>query len=170
MRKFVAVFAIVALLGFASPALAWHWSSSDITVNNSNWASVTNTVNTTASSGNNTANGGSGGNGGTIVTGDAGALSIVTNDVNYNDTDIDVDCGCKGDITVDNHNGARVTNTVNTTASSGNNVANGGDGSHSHHHHGGSSGGDGGIIVTGDAGAIGDVANIVNSNITRIRR
>src|SRR3989344_3671043 len=96
MKRILALFAIVALLGVASPASAWHWSSSDITVGNTNSAYVKNSVDTTASTGGNDANGGNGGggfgndggNGGMIFSGSAGAGSGVANLVNSNITRI----------------------------------------------------------------------------------
>ena len=175
MKKFIAVFAVLMLLGAASPALAWGWSSSDITVTNNNSAYVKNDVDTTASTGGNDANGGNGGggfgndggNGGAVVTGNAGALSSVYNDVNYNETEVRSRCGCKGDITVTNNNDyAKVKNYVDTKAKTGYNDANGGDGGGGF----GNDGGDGGAVVTGDAGAASGVENYVNTNITRVRR
>src|SRR3989344_1582078 len=120
MKKITAVFAIVALLSFASPALAHggHYvSSDDITVTNHNSASVRNTVNVSASTGGNDANGG---------TGSA--------------------------------------------------AGNGGDGNHSDDHNAGGNGGNAGhggwgrYINTGDAEAGSGIVNLVNTNITRIRR
>src|SRR3989338_1353598 len=174
MKRILALFAIVALLGVASPASAWHWSSSDITVGNTNSAYVKNSVDTTASTGGNDANGGNcgggfgndGGNGGFIATGEAAALSAVENVVNTNDTKVKTTCGCRGDVTVGNSNRAMVKNYVDTTAKTGYNDANGGNGGGGF----GNDGGNGGMIFSGSAGAGSGVANLVNSNITRIRR
>src|SRR3989338_4796952 len=201
MKKITAVFAIVALLSFASPALAHgghYGSSDDITVTNHNSASVRNTVNVSASTGGNDANGGTGsaagngGEGGVIYTGNAYAGSLINNDVNYNETNVDVDCDCEGDVddvTVTNHNSASVNNNVDVRARTGHNEANGGDAgcdcvgggdggnvNHSEDHNAGGNGGNaghggwGGYINTGDAEAGSGIVNLVNTNITRIRR
>src|SRR3989344_3619337 len=192
MKKITAVFAIVALLSFASPALAHgghYGSSDDITVTNHNSASVRNTVNVSASTGGNGANGGEGG---VIYTGNAYAGSLINNDVNYNETNVDVDCDCEGDVddvTVTNHNSASVNNNVDVRARTGHNEANGGDAgcdcvgggdggnvNHSEDHNAGGNGGNaghggwGGYINTGDAEAGSGIVNLVNTNITRIRR
>ena len=222
MKKITAIFAIVALLSFASPALAHgghHGSSDDVTVTNHNSASVTNTVNVSASTGGNDANGGTGsaagnggdvnhsddnntggnggnggngGEGGVIYTGNAYAMSLIENDVNYNEIEVDVDCDCEGDVddvTVTNHNSASVGNNVDVRARTGHNEANGGDAgcdcvgggdggnvNHSEDHNAGGNGGNaghggwGGYINTGDAEAGSGIVNLVNTNITRIRR
>src|SRR3989338_905285 len=130
MKKVIAVIAAVAMFAVASPALAWHWSSSDIDVEVKNsGTTVLNGVSTGAYTGGNTANGGSastkvknsgningnkddynttggglvdsdGGNGGTITTGNAWAKSSVSNDVNSTDIKVKTPCGCKGDVDV----------------------------------------------------------------------
>ena len=216
MKKFIAVFAILALVGVASPASASHWGE-DITVTNTNDAYVKNDVDVTASTGSNDANGGyagggagsggsvnnsddgntggnggnagNGGDGGVILTGNASAGSLITNDVNYNKTKITVDCGCNDvdDVTVTNTNNARVKNYVDVKAKTGRNNANGGGAGDNSAGSGGSvnnsddgntggnggdagSGGWGGLIGTGDAEAGSLVVNVVNTNITRVRR
>jgi len=218
MKKFIAVFAVVALLGlgFASPAFAS--DDLNIKVKNDNHAYVKNDVNVKASTGGNDANGGyagggagnggdvidsdddnfggnggnagNGGDGGLIGTGDALVGSLIVNDVNFNDTDIEVDCDCDSDVddvTVTNNNYAEVGNWVDVYAGTGNNNAdggsagnngagNGGDVIDSDDDNFGGNGGDagdggwGGVIVTGDAGAGSEIVNLVNTNITRIRR
>src|SRR3989344_4819262 len=189
MKKITAIFAIVALLSFASPALAHgghHGSSDDVTVTNHNSASVTNTVNVSASTG------GNGGEGGVVYTGNAYAMSLIENDVNYNEIEVDVDCDCEGDVddvTVTNHNSASVGNNVDVRARTGHNEANGGDAgcdcvgggdggnvNHSEDHNAGGNGGNaghggwGGYINTGNAEAGSGIVNLVNTNITRILR
>ena len=143
MQKFIATTVGVALAFTAMPALAGWWSSSDITVKNTNTATVGNEVITSASTGDNTSNGGkatndvsgkgsngdnsaTGGNGGAIGSGVAIATSLVSNDVNSNTTKIKTSCGCKGDITVKNRNTATVENAVATVADTGSNTTNGG--------------------------------------------
>ena len=158
MHKIIATATGLAMAFSAMPAFAngegWHWwSSNDITVDNYNKASVSNTVVTSASTGGNSADGGNaynsvsggsvyysdddntagngrnkavGGDGGFIYTGNAIATSLVVNDVNNTTTKIKADCGCKGDITVTNKNKAYVTNAVITDADSGDNTADGG--------------------------------------------
>ena len=125
MKKVIAGIAAVAMFAVASPALAWHWSSSDIDVEVKNsGTTVFNGVSTGAYTGGNTADGGSastkvknsgningskddynttgggtvdsdGGNGGTVNTGDAYAKSSVSNDVNSTDIKVKTDCGCR---------------------------------------------------------------------------
>ena len=81
------------------------------------------------------------------------------------------------DITVINYNkDTAVTNVVKVDAFTGTNLAAGGDGGAGGDVSGrgtggdGGNGGDGGTIVTGDAYAKAKVINLVNTNITRIRR
>lgn len=157
-------FAFALMLVAATPAHATYGcyyncggynqdNGSDVTVDNSSSANVTNTVTVSADTGHNNAtggegddggnggdtsgsgNGGHGGNGGNggwalVTTGHASAGSSVSNTVNSNRTTIDL-CGCAdlGDVTVNNHNNnTSVTNTVRVTANTGYNTANGGDG------------------------------------------
>ena len=136
------------------------------------------------------ANGGNGGeNSGDITTGDATAKAKVVNVVNTNKTKIEVDCDCANnvdDVKVRNNNQAKVKNYVGVGADSGNNavwgglggdagnsgytkasgnsIANGGDAN------GGNGGANSGDIKTGDAYGKAKVVNIVNKNITKIRR
>mgnify|MGYP001571674968 CR=1 FL=1 len=224
MKKIIAMFAIVAVLGFTSPASAntWWWSNnSDITVTNTNDAYVKNDVDVSASTGGNDANGGTGsaagnggdvnnsddyntagnggnggdgGDGGVIFTGDAVALSAIHNDVNYNKTKVTVGCDCEDDSNVDdilvtNNNDARVKNYVDVKAKTGYNDANGGDTgcgcegggdggdvNYSEDHNTAGDGGNagdggwGGYIDTGNAVSGSNIVNLVNHNITRIRR
>jgi len=195
------------------------WSSDDITVDNDNYAYVENDVDVSASTGGNDANGGTGsaagnggdvnssnsgntggdggnggdgGDGGDIYTGNATALSAIDNDINYNKTKVSVDCDCEGDVddvTVTNHNRAKVKNYVDVKAKTGYNDANGGnagcncegggDGGNVSSSNSGNTGGDGGDagdggdgghIETWDATAVSSIVNLVNHNITRIRR
>jgi len=142
--------------------------------------------------GGNGGNGGNGGDGGAIYTGNATAGALVANDVNYNKTKVTVDCECDGDVddvTISNTNDARVKNYVDVKAKTGHNDANGGDTgcgcegggdggnvSNSDDDNTGGDGGDaghggwGGYIDTGNATAGAAVGNLVNHNITRIRR
>ncbi len=86
--------------------------------------------------------------GGTINSGNAGSATLVSNVVNSNDVDA-WDCGCDG---VSIENLALVGNGVETLANTGYNVIAAGDDV------------DGGTINSGDAGAAGVVANVVNTN------
>ncbi|MCK5060097.1 MAG: hypothetical protein KAR00_03095 [Candidatus Pacebacteria bacterium] len=201
MKKALALFAVLALVVAAVPAEAswWWWGSNDITVNNNSSATVSNTVTTVADTGANDANGGDarsraygrgadsyarGGNGGDIDTGNADATAYVGNYVNSNDTRVVTDCGCTGDVTVNNNSSAGVYNTVDTLALTGGNIADGGDANSKaksssygyYHYHGGSSadsdafGGSGGFVETGNADSYSDVVNVVNQNVTRVIR
>ncbi|OIO32741.1 hypothetical protein AUJ44_01575 [Candidatus Nomurabacteria bacterium CG1_02_47_685] len=99
----------------------------------------------------------------------------------------------QGDITVSNTSRARVANMVAVNANTGYNTADGGNGDQggnggnatgSHvwwwfQNNGaanagnagnGGAGGTGGLVVTGHADALSDIANVVNTNITRITR
>ncbi len=227
-KSMLIVGSIVALsmVALTNPAAAYYpmHNDDDTTVSNTNSAYVNNTVsvgsNTGGNSvvGGNTGAGGDGGNahgsqatagnGGTsggsnndglIQTGDAAALSSITNRVNTNRTKITTDCGCEGqngDVEVTNSSKAKVGNTVAVDANTGYNAVvggtsgaagNGGNASaHSwskwNHHmagHGASaSAGNGGntgtsnnlgTIVTGDALSDSVVVNVVNRNLTRVR-
>lgn len=207
---------------YATPALAYFDFLSDDTtvmVKNSNSAEVKNYVDTSASTGGNTANGGSGGgagdggdvkwsgannnggnggdggNGGVadVITGNASAKTLVSNDVNSNKTKISSSCDCvneNGDVElkVKNYNSAYVGNDVKTKAKTGHNEANGGDagcgcegggdggdvkgsGEGNDGGNGGDAGDGGyGFVSTGDAYSKTKVFNKVNTNVTRIRR
>lgn len=141
--------------------------------------------------GGNGGNGGDGGDGGVIVTGNAVAVSEIANDVNYNKTKISVSCDCEDvdDVTVTNINNAKVKNYVDVKAKTGYNDANGGDAGcdcvgggdggdviNSDDDNDAGDGGDagnggaGGTIVTGHADGYSGVINLVNTNVTRIRR
>ncbi len=138
--------------------------------------------------------GGSSDNWGTIFTGNAVSGSVITNVVNSNDTDIKDSCGCDeeqgpaGKIKVKNENiETWVGNGVWAASDTGYNGVSGGNGGL-----GGStgkakavgddsvaksgSGGNGGSstnwgwIETGNATSISEIANVVNTNITRIKR
>lgn len=143
---------------------------------------------------NNDAQGGSGGNGGiggTVLTGNASATSDVSNMVNRNDTRVS-SCGCEGnsfsgsgDVSIRNRNRVAVKNYIETEAETGDNKAKGsqggnggnagyvgGFGNDGNEVDGGSGGdsSDGGYISTGSASARTEVLNVVNKNITRVRR
>jgi len=204
-------------------AFDWNWFNDDsnVDVTNTNSANVSNDVDVSSSTGGNDAdggsgstagdggdvnysddnnsagnggNGGNGGDGGVIVTGDAYADALVTNDLNYNRTRVEL-CGCEedsedGDVSVSNDNGASVSNNVDVRAKTGYNVADGGDASececgaagdggdvtYSDDDNSAGDGGDngdagwGGLISTGSATSFATVFNTVNTNVTRIRR
>lgn len=145
-------------------------------------------------------NGGDAGSGGNITTGNAFVTIGVQNTANTNDTmvtrrggeDIDDDNGV---VRVMSSNNAGITNTIGARARSGFNVAgagdagNGGPGGNggnmeqtgeddvdsSHTGSGGTggtggNGGAGGSISTGVADSLTEVVNVLNTNITRVRR
>jgi hypothetical protein len=200
MKKVVAFASTVAFLASAVPAFASFsfGSSSDIDINSNNWASVSNNVVTVADTGLNNSVGGvaesraygkgaesqaNGGDGGDVTSGNAEAFSFVTNVVNSNTTKVTADCGCKGDVKIKSKNGASVGNNVGTSAFTGGNGSFGGAGvgkavsnSSSYHHYGNSgaeskaNGGDGGSVDSGNAASGSSVMNVVNSNVTRVRR
>ncbi|OGG48500.1 hypothetical protein A2678_03305 [Candidatus Kaiserbacteria bacterium RIFCSPHIGHO2_01_FULL_53_31] len=137
--------------------------------------------------------GGDGSDGGYIDTGDATATAGSLNVVNSNLTRVTGDdCGCEGDrggdTSVRNHNRGLVVNHTDASADTGDNKAkgseggNGGDtgeaevedgGGNSADSGNGGAGGDGGIggtVLTGSAVATSRSVNVVNTNITRIRR
>ena len=213
-------FSILAVAGDASANGRHRGGDNDVEtrVKNSNAAIVVNVVNTDASTGGNdadggnggnsgdvenddgdeqdiedadTGNGGNGGKGGSVTTGTAVATSVVTNDVNYNDTSVRANCDCGrrgGDVEtkVRNRNFAYVKNIVNTGANSGDNDANGGNGGNSgdvENDDGdedqeiddattgnGGAGGQGGTVRTGRADSLSTVQNYVNTNVTRVVR
>ena len=188
MKKFIALVAIAAFVLTVTPALAYgRHSSSDITVENDNHAFVSNDVSVGAYTGGNQAVAGdaTGGNAnggnvnGDIGTGDAAAIGYVSNVVNSNDTRIKAPCtrNCTGDIEIENESKAKVENSLGVEADTGLNFAVAGDAtatnSGCHHRcntstaNGGSVNGD---IKTGDANSYGDVVNVVNINLTRVRR
>ncbi|MBS3903140.1 MAG: hypothetical protein KGZ30_02055 [Anaplasmataceae bacterium] len=127
---------------------------------------------------------GDGGMGGGVQTGDAVAAAEIANVVNSNDVEVDA-CGCNVDlIKVRNNNGASLANQLYVKAKTGYNNADGGNagsagdaGSVNSSNdqntsgNGGNSGngGAGGVVITGVAQSISAIANVINSNIVRIR-
>ena len=146
-----------------------------------------------------TGNGGNGGHangvdsGGLVSTGNAGANAGVLNVVNSNATSVNR-CGCdreggNGDVTVRNQNRAFVGNLVVADADTGDNWAggarggNGGNAGDIDNYEGddvddsttgngghGGAGGEGGTVYTGYALADAGAVNVVNTNLTRVRR
>lgn len=134
-------------------------------------------------------NGGAGGDGGSVTSGAATANGTLVNVANTNYTKIKASCrrGCTGDIKVENDdNEAFVVNYGRVVADTGLNEAKGDDGGNgggtgsadaswggaaaSGDGGNGGSGGDGGTIRSGSSAANGTLVNVVNTNITRIRR
>ncbi|MBX4198252.1 hypothetical protein KW782_02855 [Candidatus Parcubacteria bacterium] len=139
-------------------------------------------------SSNDAGNGGStvlGGMGGLIVTGNALSNSHISNEINTSDTNVEATPWAVSEIRVRNRNTTSLSNTMGTDSFSGENVANGkrarnvttggdvdsanfdnnagNDGSHVE-------GGSGGEIRTGSATSNGNVVNVLNRNVTRIRK
>lgn len=193
--------------------------NNQVTVSNSNSATVTNSVTISANTGGNMAhgsiggdggdggsasgddtntggqggNGGVGGDGGVIMTGDASIAVGIGNEVNTNDSDLqglagesdDEDIDVRdNDVHVDNVNNVDVSNGVSVEAETGTNEAHGFRGGHGGM--GGSATGDD-ENMAGDGGAGGDggwggqittgaqtlevaIVNILNRNLTRVRR
>lgn len=183
MQKLIAGSTILAMLAFALPVLAT--GGSDIEVENSNRAHVDNNVTVDANTGWNGTYGGNGGtafggsanggsNSGDIGTGNAYAKSKIVNVVNTNKTKVKVttcSLNCPvDDIEVENRNKAHVDNTVDVIADTGMNETFGGDGGHAFFGGTANGGTNSGDIDTGDAKAKSKVVNVVNTNITRIRR
>ncbi len=188
--------AVAAFVVLVTPAFA---SNSPHVVNN-NHATVVNNVDTYANTGANTSNGGwasnrirgshnnnndaVGSDGGLVVTGNATAGTLVGNAVNSNLTAVNAnDCGCGRNVAVRNHNRAYVVNKVTTEANTGNNGTNGGNannkvgggwwyhnGNHNNNNNNDSKGGYAGEINSGSAASHTAVVNVVNSNLTRVRR
>ena len=139
----------------AVPALAhgnhhWWHHDDDLTLDIDNDAWVDNDVYTKADTGDNYIGHGEGDDDALIDTGKATAVSVVTNDVNFNLVDL---CGCLGDfddVDIDIDNDAHVDNDVYTKADTGDNYIGHVDGAE---------------IYTGNASATGVVENIVNTNI-----
>jgi uncharacterized membrane protein len=155
----VALFAMVASPAFAT--FFFPMPSSDVEVENENHAYVSNDVTAVAKTGDNEIEGGRG----TIRTGDAIATALVTNTVNTNDTRLRVPCiGCNGDIEVENENSVKLHNDVTAVAKTGDNEIEAGR----THGCGGSCSCP--KIVTGVADSLATVINVVNTNVTRIRR
>src|SRR3989344_5451554 len=170
MKKVIAIASIVAFALTSGTAFASHWSSSDVTVSNNNSAFVGNSVVTSSNTG---ANDADGGDGGTVNTGDASSSSSVGNVVNSNATDVDRDCGCRGDVRVRNQNRGAVLNGVQTGSDTGWNDSNGGTSGASANGLGNddntAEGGKGGSVTTGNARSRSGVVNVVNTNLTRVR-
>ncbi|MFH0804414.1 MAG: hypothetical protein V1896_02335 [Candidatus Zambryskibacteria bacterium] len=190
MKKLIALVAVAAFVLTATPALAWYGGGSEIEVENDNHAVVINDTTAVANTGGNTAygsggvggnamfgsnaNGGSGSNSGDIDTGTAVAKAKTVNVVNSNVTSVKVPCRCKGDIEVENDNGAFLKNDTVASADTGYNIA-GGDGGNAGtakfgSNANGGSGSNSGDIDTGTAVAKAKTVNVVNTNLTRIRR
>jgi hypothetical protein len=192
------IFAAVTLFAMvAGPALAHGWPpiGQDIQVTNVNFANVTNNVTVGAFTGDNVTVGGDGGNGGfackgsanggaggsnsgDIITGAAYAEAKVVNKVNTNITKVGVNCvNCQDtdDVIVKNMNMANVGNGVGVGADTSDNYAVGGNGGKGGFTFGGSANGgaggsNSGDITTGGAYAGAKVINVVNTNITRVRK
>lgn len=107
--------------------------------------------------------GGLGGDGGVITTGNARALSTITNKLNWTLVEVDDQCACddllylfpfkkKGDVNVNVRSNANAQNDIETKANTGKNDADGGDGGEGGH--GGNGDGDGGN--GGDGGDAGE--------------
>jgi hypothetical protein len=159
MKTFVTLTTIATFALTAAPALASDRHHDDnppapvttttIVVTNSNFAMVSNNVDTSAKTGGNTANGGeaenivissavgtnggnaaTGVNGGSISTGEASAVTGLENDVNFSDIGVSATCGtCNQNtvITVAGDNGAFLANGVETSAKTGGNDVSGGE-------------------------------------------
>ena len=140
---------------------------------------------------------GNGGNGGSVTTGIAVTDVDILNVVNHNTTDVDL-CACEedendaeeedasDDVVVTNLNGAGLLNIVGAGADSGWNMTDGGaagnggkggkvageDNDDNTTGNGGAAGngGNGGTVKTGDAGSFNVLTNLINTNITRVRR
>ena len=222
-KKFIAILATLPMATFGAAGLAL--ADGNVIVANYNVAEVGNVVVAGANSGWNTANGGNGGdagnggsvwgsdnddnvtgmggaagnggNGGSVTTGNAVTMVDILNQVNTNDTDVDL-CACaedendaeeedaSDDVVVTNVNGALLGNAVVMGSDSGWNMTDGGaagnggkggkvageDNDDNTTGNGGAAGngGMGGTVTTGAAGAGSLLTNILNTNITRIRR
>lgn len=198
MKKTIAILSTIAFLASASVVSADH-RSSDININTTNSATVSNSVYTKSNTGKNASFGGDasvvvrgrgndnndarGGHAGVIDTGNADAFAQVVNDVNYTKVRIDTDCGCKGDITVNTKNNAKVDNKVVTKANTGYNESEGGDATtdvrswwKKHHKNNGGNdnndavGGNTGEIETGNADSTSLLTNLVNTTEVRVTR
>jgi len=100
---------------------------------------------------------------------------MVENYVNKNTTKVNADCGCKGDVEVKNFNRAKVKNYVTTAAETGSNGAYGGNvsnkvkGDDNENNDADGSGG-AASVRTGAADAGTSVVNVVNKNLTRVKK
>lgn len=147
-----AVIGAAALLAVAAPAFADDGGFfSKLIVKNTD-TEVTNNVWTKANTGHNSISGDEV-FGGTILTGNAMAGSDVSNVVNSTSVK---GCGCFDLVVVKNRE-TDVTNNVHTKANTGYNSIEGGTL--------GNEDGGGAVIVTGDAGALASVTNVVNTTI-----
>jgi uncharacterized Zn-finger protein len=126
-----------------------------------------------------------GGMGGLIMTGNATANVSVSNDVNSNNTDVDTNPWATNDIRLRSRNTVDLGNGVTNAASSGSNTSNGkraysdlsgGSVTDSNFNNtagnGGNhvEGGSGGEIHTGVATTNNSVVNVLNRNVTRVRK
>ncbi len=152
----------------------------------------------TGATGGNGGNGGTAGEGGTVDTGNASADAGTINAVNSNVTSVrGGGCGCDDDIddvhvsrSVHNYNRALLVNRTDADADSGDNAASGAEGGNGgdagtavnvltddtsakggNAGNGGNAGAkSGGLVVTGRADSRAGTINVVNTNITRVRR
>ena len=167
IKKLATVGAAAGLLfGSAMPAFAGHWrSSDDLNINQTNGATVDNSVLANCNTANQTmggggghnalsTNGGGGGHRGSrdnlaIGTGDAETGVWVDNKVNKNIAKVDA-CECFDDVTINQTNGATVTNRVLANSNTGNQALGGGPNK---------------AIHTGNALTGVSVTNLVNKNV-----
>jgi hypothetical protein len=175
---FAFAFALTASVAFGFESYSfWDNDDSGLKVENDNWASVDNYVFGVSNTGVNDANDNE--DLGVIITGNAGAAALSETYANQNEVDIE-DCDCiprRGEVKIENENGAHVDNLVVALANTGLNDANNNgstnftfpwlyssenntDGNH------GSLGA--GIIVTGDAGSVASAFTLVNTNIVEL--
>jgi|GEM_PF-6933296 uncharacterized membrane protein len=156
MKKLIlslSIFSVFALaFTIASPvsAFSWHFNRGT-TVVSSNEASVGNTVNAMSNTGSNTAEDNDDGT--SIVTGPATSMIDLQNGINDNSTILRLR-GRIGSLKVISKNSAEVMNVTTSTADTGNNTANEND--------------DDTSVTTGEAASGITIANMVNSNMTRI--
>jgi len=172
----VAAFAFaMSVSPVAASSYEWggHHQSSDTTVGvNVEDTTVTNNTSTNANTGYNSVSG-SGRVRGTINTGNAVATSFVTNYVNGVTTTVTADCGCNGDLDVEvNVEDTTVTNNTSTNANTGHSSVSGSGNYYHYWYWFGpyTQGGVRGTINTGDATAVSDVLNEVNTVVTRVTR
>ncbi len=167
-------------------------SSASTGGNTANGAAAKNTASggnvADSGSSNEAGNGGNtvlGGMGGLVVTGNANANVSISNDVNSNNTDVEANPWATGDVRLRSRNVVDLGNAVATGAATGDNVANGRRGVNTVS--GGSvtdsnyankagnggnhvEGGSGGEIRTGVATTNNSVVNVLNRNVTRMRK
>jgi hypothetical protein len=204
MKKIVALSVALAFAFSAVQTNAWWERPVDVEVNNFNSAVVSNVVTTVADTGNNTAEGGTatsesdtglvygtdnnvgtgenyvrGGDAG-IQSGNAYAVTLVTNEVNTSHTA--VSASHKGETEVNNLNMALVVNDLATAAYTGGNTVFGGEADNDsdtgwligHHNNLGTGGntlhGGGAGVHSGDAESATSIVNIINRTMVRIMR